>query len=72
MDDTIYDPVPEDLNKAATKGDLKLLSINLEGRLENIPTKTDFNELLTLVDKFARQVKTYNEERSVEGARIER
>ena len=81
MDNTTYEPIPDDLIMPATKGDitnlatkteLALLRQDLNDNFANLPSKEDFSQLLTTVDKLAGQVKTYNEERSAEGARLER
>ena len=81
MDNTTYEPIPDDLTMAATKGDVTNLATKVEFELlrsemndnfANLPNKKDFSQLLTTVDKLAGEVKTYNQERSVEGARLER
>lgn len=83
MADTTYEPIIEieDLNAPVTKGDLKNLSTKTEielfrqdinERLENLPTKEDFSQLLTVVDKLVGEVKTYNDERNVETHRLKR
>lgn len=81
MDNTTYEPIPDDLTMPVTKGDianlankaeLALLQKDMNDHFANLPSKEDFSQLLTTVDKLAGEVKTYNEERSVEGARLER
>lgn len=88
MDNTTYEPIPDDLTMPATKGDLTnlatkaelnatkaelvLLRQDMNDNFANLPSKEDFSQLLITVDKLAGEVKTYNEERSVEGARLER
>ena len=46
--------------------------MTVDSRLENMPSKDDFNLLINSVDGLATQVKTYNDERAVEGARLDR
>lgn len=83
MKDTIYEPIieNENLNAPATKGDLKnlatktgleLLRLDINERLENLPTKEDFSPLLNSVDKLVGEVKTYNDERTVETHHLKR
>jgi hypothetical protein len=71
MTNHTYEPLPENLNFPATKGDLQLLSDSLHEKLENIPDKEDFSRLLTSVDKLAREVQTYIAERKAESHRLE-
>lgn len=81
MDNTTYEPIPDDLTMPVTKGDitnlatkaeLALLQKDMNDNFANLPSKVDFSQLLTTVDKLAGEVKTYNDERSAEGARLER
>ena len=81
MDNTTYEPIPDDLTMPVTKGDITnlvtkaefaLLRSDMNDNFANLPSKADFSQLLTTVDKLAGEVKTYNEERNVEGARLVR
>lgn len=59
-----YEPIDEYDHSPATKGDLK----NLEKRFTALEQK--FDKLYNLVDGFAGEVKTYNEERTSETYQI--
>lgn len=72
MTNTTYEPISDDLSDAATKGDLQILGAGINERLNDLPTKEDFSQLLTSVDRLAGQVATYNTERAAEGERIRR
>lgn len=86
MSETIYEPFPDeemstpvtkgDLRKLATKTELKaeleILRLTLTKKIAELPTKEDFSRLLNGVDKMTGQIKIYNDERSMEGTRLER
>jgi len=72
MTNPTYEPIPDNLNEPATKGDLQILAGELNERFNNLPTKEDFSQLVNSVDKLAGQVQTYNSERSAETLRLER
>lgn len=87
MLDNTYEPVRENenLNLPATKGDLQelratmatkaeleLFRQDMNEKLDNLPTKDDFDKLLTSVDKLVGTVNTYNDERSAETHRLKR
>ena len=64
--------MPDNSGKSLTKGDLYLFKQEINEKLETLPNKDDFHKLLSSVDGLTGQVKTYNDERSAEGARLER
>jgi hypothetical protein len=72
MSDTTYEPIRENFNDPATKGDLRIFAGEIDERLDNLPTREDFSQLLGSVDKLVGQVQTYNTERSAETDRLER
>jgi hypothetical protein len=72
MNNTIYEPIHENLNEPATRGDLQILAGEIGERFSNLPTREDFSLLLSSVDRLAGQVQTYNTERSAETNRLER
>mgnify|MGYP003393736322 CR=1 FL=1 len=86
MSETIYEPFPdEEMSTPVTKGDIKNLATKTELKAEleflrqtikeemaELPTKEDFSRLLNGVDKMTGQIKVYNDERSMEGTRLER
>jgi hypothetical protein len=72
MSNPTYEPIHENLNEPATKGDLRIFAGEIGERLGNLPTREDFSQLLTAVDKLAGQTETYNAERSAETHRLER
>jgi hypothetical protein len=88
MEHPTYEPLPEnqedlnlpatkaDLQNLATKGELKaeisILREEMNERFSELPTKEDFSRLLSVVDGLAGEVRTYNQERAAEGARLER
>lgn len=62
----------DDLKRLATKTELELLRQDMNEKFANLPTKEDFSQLLTVVDKLVGEVKTYNDERNVETHRLKR
>jgi hypothetical protein len=72
MTNTTYEPIHENLSDPATRGDLQILTAEMGERLNNLPTRDDFNLLLSSVDRLTGQVKTYNQERGTETNRLER
>jgi len=72
MTNPTYEPIPDNFNEPATKGDLYLFRQETNERLENLPTKEDFSQLINSVDKLAGQIQTYNAERGAETHRLER
>ncbi len=72
MNNPTYEPIRENLSEPATKGDLRIFAGEIGERLANLPTREDFSQLLTAVDKLAGQVQNYNAERSAETHRLER
>jgi hypothetical protein len=72
MSDTTYEPIREDVALPATKGDLQILAAGIEERFDNLPTREDFSQLLSSVDKLAGGVQIYNAERSAESERLRR
>ena len=72
MTNPTYEPISDNLNEPANKGDLQILAGELTERFNNLPTKEDFSQLVNSVDRLAGQVQTYNAERSAETHRLER
>ncbi len=72
MSNPTYEPIRENLSEPATKADLRILAGEIGEQLANLPTREDFSQLLTAVDKLAGQTETYNHERSAETHRLER
>jgi hypothetical protein len=72
MTNPTYEPISEDPSLPASKSDLQILASELGERFENLPTREDFSQLLSSVDKLAGEVRIYNTERSAETHRIER
>ena len=72
MNNPTYEPIRENLSEPATKGDLQIFAAEIGEQLANLPTREDFSQLLTAVDKLTGQVQTYNAERSAETHRLER
>lgn len=67
-----HNQMPDDASESPTKGDLYLFRQEIFEKLETLPDKEEFHRLLESVDALTGQVKTYNTERSAEGARLER
>ena len=81
MNNPTYEPINENLDLPATKGDIKnlasktdleLLSQDINDKFTSLPTVEDFRQLLSTVDKLVGQVNTYNTERNAEAHRLER
>jgi hypothetical protein len=75
MDDTTYEPIRDEMGTAsqpATRGDLQILATGINERFNLLPTKDDFSQLMTSVDRLAGEVKIYNSERTAESERLRR
>ena len=58
--------------KAELKAEMTILREAMNERFSELPRREDFSRLLSVVDGLAGEVKTYNQERAAEGARLER
>lgn len=83
MTNPTYEPIDEnenlnlpatrgDLLSLATKTDLEFFRQEINEKLDNLPTKEDFSQLLNSVDRLAGQVENSNTEKTVEIHRLER
>lgn len=85
MENMTYEPLPENLNQPATKGDvvhlatkselqaeIKILCQEMNARFNELPTKADYHQLLNTMDDIVKEMRGYNQERAVESHRLER
>lgn len=56
----------------ATKAELAVFRLDINEKIDSLPTKEDFSRLQTVVDKLVGEVKIYNDERAVEAHRLKR
>ena len=65
-----------ELDQPTTKRDLKhimaQLDLDLDERFANVPTKAEFNQLLTSVDGFMKEMKDRDEKEIIENYRLSR
>ncbi len=83
MENPTYEPIKENLDEPATKGDLAVVQAELKAEMEimrqeinnnfaELPTKQDYHRLLSTMDAIVKEMRLSNEERAAESHRFER